>query len=74
MKLYIYTALFIGYVTGVALFTTLGLGLDIHIHDRYFVIPLASAGFLVVAAPAVILILLIQREMRRKRLAESSSQ
>jgi hypothetical protein len=76
MKIYIYAALLIGYVTGVGLFAMLGLGLDIHINDHYFVIGGASTGFLFVmmSLPTVILILLIRREMRRKRLAETSSQ
>jgi hypothetical protein len=51
-------------------------GLDIHFNHRYLLISAIWAGFfpLILFAPAWILILLIRREMRRKRLAETSPQ
>ena len=78
MKIYIYTALLVAYALGVAVallfMAALGIGVDVHINDHYFVIPIVTTGFflLVLLLPLWALVLLIRREMRRKRLVETS--
>jgi len=48
----------------------LGLGLDIYVHDQYFVVPVASTliFLLLVFAAVLFLIVLVRQEIRRKRL------
>ena len=76
MKIYIYAACLAAYVlcVGAAPLVLSALGIDIHFHPHYFWIPAASTALalLILFAPACILILLIRREIRRKRQAETS--
>jgi hypothetical protein len=76
MRRYIYTVLLVAYFLGLPLLfiSMAALGIDVRVNGQYFVTRLASRGLLILilSAPALVLIVLIRREMRRKRLPETS--